>query len=126
MTESHEFISEVKMGVICRRPHTLWILCHFDGYEDDDGHFHKGTDKWVEYMRCDVVPSSVSANIITYDDGRTSTYEYTVYLSPICRDFQVGERVRLTRFCEETETFKVKGFQRYQHQCKLLIGHDGN
>lgn len=114
------------MAVLKRHPHTLWTLCHTDGYEDDDGHLHQGSDKWVEYMCCDVVPSSVSSNVITNGDGRTDTYEYTVYLSPKSRDFCYGERVKLTRFHRETEEYKVKGFQRYQHQCKLMIGHDGN
>lgn len=114
------------MAVLRRHPHTLWILSHSDGYEDGDGHFHQGSGKWVEYMCCDVVPASISANTITFDDGRVTTYDYTVYLSKNSRDFQNGERVKLTRFCKEEGIFKVKGFQRYQHQCKMVIGHDGN
>jgi len=114
------------MAVLARKPHVLCTCTLTDGYEDEDGHFHKGSEKWEHYMECDVVPASVSANLITYDDGRIETFSYTVYLDKKSRDFNYGEKVRLCRFGELSPVYQVKGFQRYQHQCKLVIGHDGN
>lgn len=114
------------MAVLDRKPHKLFICLPYEGYEDEDGHFHQGGERWQKYMTCDVVPASVSANLITHEDGRTETFEYTIYLTTKTRDFQYGERVRLCRFGELSPIYKVKGFQRYQHQCKMVIGYDGN
>lgn len=114
------------MAVLDMKPHLLWTSVVTEGEEDENGHFLPSTIAWTRYMKCDVVPASVEKNIINYGDGRTESYVYTVYLPTKCRDFQYGERVKLTRFGEESPVYKVKGFQRYQHQCKLLIGEDGD
>lgn len=114
------------MAILNMRPHTLWTSIVTEGEEDENGHFQPSTTVWSKYMACDVVPASVDKNIINYGEGRTESYSYTLYLSTSCRDFEYGELVKLTRFGEESPVYKVKGFQRYQHQCKILIGNDGN
>lgn len=114
------------MAILNMKPHILWTSTVTEGVEDKDGHYQSSTETWAEYMECDAVPASVEKNVINYGDGRTETYSYTLYLTPKCRDFQYGERVKLTHYGQESPIYQVKGFQRYQHQCKILIGKDGN
>ena len=115
------------MAVLDMKPHYLMTRTVTEGYEDNDGHYHKGSEAWSRYMKCDVIPASTSTNIITYDDGRVETYDYEVILSTECRDFENGELVRLIRNgIEESRLYKVKWHHRYQLQYKLKIGHDGN
>lgn len=114
------------MAILNMKPHILWTSTVTEGEEDENGHYQPSTEVWTKYMKCDVVPASLEKNAINYGDGRTEYYSYTVYLPTCCRDFEYGEKVKLTRFCEESPVYQVKGFQRYQHQCKLLIGKDGN
>ena len=114
------------MSVLDIKPHWLYVYNKSDGYEDEDGHYHEGAARWVRYSKCDVVPASIGKNTIQYDDGRVESYSYTIYLTTKARDFSYGERVRLHRFGEDSPVYKVMGFQRYQKQCKLYIGHDGD
>lgn len=114
------------MAVLDIKPHWLWTCSAIDGYEDEDGHYHPGSEQWQRYKKCDAVPASIGKNVIQYDDGHMETYSYTLYLTTKTRDFHYGERVKLTRFGEESQVMKVMGFQRYQKQCKLIIGYDGN
>lgn len=108
------------MSVINMIPHTLSYFVTSEGYEDDNGDWHGGESGWSEPMACHAVPSG-KANEITFADGTTSTYSYTVgRLAPDCREFQIGEVVRLNVNGIERE-FEVKGFHRYQLQSKIWV-----
>lgn len=108
------------MSVIGLKPHLLSYRVISDGYEDDNDDWHEGSESWSKPMECHAVPAG-RANEITFADGTTSTYTYTVgRLDPDCREFQIGEDVRLDVNGIVRE-FSVKGFHRYQLQSKLLL-----
>lgn len=108
------------MPVIGLIPHTLSYLVITEGYEDDNGDWHEGGPSWSEPIPCHAV-SAGRANEITFSDGTTATYTYTVgRLAPDCREFQIGEEVRLD-VCGIVREFTVKGFHRYQLQSKLWV-----
>lgn len=108
------------MSVIDMIPHMLSYLIITDGYEDDNGDYHPGTKKWSEPIKCHAVPAG-RANEITFADGQTSTYTYTVGRLPSdCREFKIGEDVMLY-INGLLRKFTVKGFHRYQLQSKLWL-----
>ena len=126
------------MAVLDLAPHVLSYCVSSKGYTDEDGDYHKGGTEWVDnYCRCDVVPSG-KENVITYDDGTSGYYEYSVYnLPPDCREFKRGDKIKIAFFGSDEfkrgdkikiaffgsdeKEFEVKGFHRYQHQCKMWI-----
>ena len=108
------------MPVLDLKPHTLSYLIVSNGYEDDNGDWHEGEETWSEEISCHAVPAG-SANIINYEDGRTASYSYTIgRIDPDCKEFDVGERIRL-HIGESVKEYSVKGFHRYQLQAKLWV-----
>lgn len=108
------------MPVVDLTPHRLSYLISGNGYEDDNGDWHEGSQDWSRWIRCHAVAAG-SANTIAYSDGTTSTYSYTIGRLPHdIRDFKVGEIVRLDIFGCIRE-FSVKGFHRYQLQSKIWV-----
>ena len=109
------------MSVLNMTPHWLWTN-DGDGYEDANGNYHATSEDWTKYLKCDIVPAGRS-NEIVLPDGSKRTYSYLIYVyDKACRDFELGELVRITRFGKDIEEpFEVLGFQRYQHQCKIWI-----
>lgn len=105
-------------------PHMLEILSVAAGYEDENGDYHKGTEQWSEYMKCDAVPAG-EARTLSLPDGVEVTYSYTIYLPKNAREFHTGEKVRISFFGngtqQEKKEFTVKGFHAYQHQCKMWV-----
>jgi hypothetical protein len=109
------------MAVLKLKSNLLYYLVTKDGYEDENGDFHQGESFWCEEpLSCDAVPSTGNANEITFEDGTVSKYSFTVYLNAGCREFEIGEKVRLDRYGFVGE-YTVKGFYSYQHQSKLFI-----
>lgn len=108
------------MSIIDLIPHKLSYLKVSDSYKDENGDWHEGTKEWSEPIKCHAVPSG-AANEIAFPDGTVSTYSYTVgRLDPDCREFSIGEKVRLS-VCGVEREFQVKGFHRYQLQSKLWL-----
>ena len=108
------------MAVLDLKPHLLSYFVTEPGYEDDNGDYHEYKSGWSEPLECHAVPAG-RANEITFADGQTATYTYTVgRLSPDCREFKIGEDVRLDVNGIVRE-FQVKGFHRYQLQSKLWV-----
>lgn len=108
------------MSVIDTIPHTLSYFVASEGYEDDNGDWHEGESGWSEPIACHAVPAG-KADLITYADGTTSHYSYEIgRLEPNCREFQIGEKVKLNVLGIERE-FTVKGFHRWQYQSKLWV-----
>lgn len=109
------------MPVLNTTPHWLWT-CKCEGYNDAAGNYHEGSPKWIRYIKCDIVPAG-HAKDIPLPDGTTRVYSYVIHVyDRRCRDFALGELIRLTRFGKDDDTeYEVIGFQRYQHQCKIWI-----
>lgn len=112
------------MAVLDFAAHTLDYLEVVQGHDDEEtGDYVKGSSSWVEgYCKCDIVPAG-KANTITIPDGQTEPYEYTIYNLPrSCREFKYGETIRIRFYGgEEVREFTVKGFHRYQMQCKIWV-----
>lgn len=115
------------MAILNMKPHTLWSQHISDGFEDERGDWHEGSSEWKQESRCDVVFEG-QAKETKFEDGRVRLYSHVVYLPTSCRDFKVGEKIRLALFGAESSesfdidslpTYSVQGFHRYQHQCKI-------
>lgn len=88
---------------------------------DDDGNFRPTLFEWEFCCDCNVVPVG-EANKITTPDGTIDFYSYTVNgLPPGIKKFEYGEFVKLEILEDEEAILKVKGFHRYQLQCKLWV-----
>lgn len=109
------------MAVLDLALHALSYKEVSSGYNDDNGDWVEGTERWVEdYCKCDIVPAG-KANVITIPDGSTQNYSYTICNLPrTCRDFHYGDTIRLSLFGNERD-FVVLGFHRYQLQCKIWV-----
>ena len=112
------------MPILKIKPHRLEVFTISEEYEDENGDFHAGQGSWVDTCCCDAVPAG-QANEVTLPDGTVMQYSYSVYLPKGVREFSTGERVRIVFFGEgtlqEKKEFTVKGFHRYQHQCKMWV-----
>lgn len=112
------------MAVLDFAAHRLSYQVVSEGYEDPKtGDYIKGSFTWsCNTYACDIVPSG-KANTIAIPDGSIQTYSYTIYNLPQdCRDFQYGDEVKLQFYGSgEGKVYKVLGFHRYQHQCKIWI-----
>lgn len=109
------------MSVLKLKPHRLSYKVSEGGYEDGQGDYHEGESSWVGCIECDAVPASGSANEIKFDDGSVHKYSHVVYLPSNVKDFFIGEKVRIVMLGGIVRYFSVKGFQRYQLQCKLWV-----
>ena len=88
------------------------------GQEDEHGNYIEGSlGDWVEIDGCECIPNAGGESEIAFDDGVVSKYTYTIYLPKDCIELKKGDRVRIYRFGSTTES-TIKGFIRYQHQCK--------
>ncbi len=109
------------MAVLNMRPHTLSYLSVTEGFRDENGDYHKGGKEWVcNYIRCDAVPAG-EESVIKYEDGTEAHYSYVVYTDKNCKEFQREDVIRIAFFDGSEREFSVKGFHRYQHQCKIWV-----
>lgn len=108
------------MGVLDFNAYKLEYLVEGDGYYDENGDYQRGQDKWVPYGECNAVPAGRN-NVVSLPDGSTVTFSFSIILhDPQSREFKYGERIRLTTvFGKEVISLTVKGFARYQYQCKV-------
>ena len=107
------------MSVLDIKPHRLSYLVAGEGYEDENGDYHEGESHWEGEIECDAVPKGAAVEK-EFEDGVVRTYSHEVYLPADCRDFCIGDRIRIDLLgCDREGT--VKGFHRYQYQCKMWI-----
>lgn len=107
------------MGLLSFHASKLYRQVRVDGFTDDNGDYHPGKTEWEFCCDCDVVPAG-EANKIVIPDGSMDYYSYTVYNLPVgIRKFEYGDFIRLILLDGEEVIIKVKGFHRYQLQCKL-------
>jgi len=108
------------MAVLIFKPCCLSYLVTSPGHEDDNGDYHPGEESWEGDIECGMVPAG-KANEIKFEDGSVKVYSYTVTLPTKCHDFSVGDRVRILMLDGKSRDFEVKGFHRYQLQCKIWV-----
>lgn len=108
------------MAVIQFKPCRLSYLVASAGYEDDNGNYHPGEESWEDDIKCGYTPAG-KANEIKYEDGSVAVYTYMVTLPRNCKEFAIGDRVRIKMLNGRTQYFTVKSFVRYQLQCKIWV-----
>ena len=89
---------------------------------DENGDYQEAAGEWIEWGMCNAVPAGRNNLIgLPNGDGRQVAFSFTINLhDPHAREFKHGERIRLTTIDGmETVELTVKGFARYQLQCKL-------
>ena len=64
---------------------------------------------------------SIWNNEKEFEDGIVRSYSYTVYLRANCRTFMIGDRIKIHLLEGIEREFSVKGFHRYQLQCKIWV-----
>lgn len=110
------------MGVLDFNAYELEYFVEGQGTYDENGDYQKSEGEWVSVGRCNAVPAGRN-NLIALPDGNgTQTlFSFTIILhDPKSREFLYGERIRLTTIGQmEVRNLTVKGFARYQHQCKI-------
>lgn len=109
------------MSVLRLKPHILQYKVITEGYEDENGDYHEGREYWEGNIRCDAVPVSGKSNDIRFEDGTARKYTHEVVLDANVRDFRLGETVRIHMLGGICREFDVKGFQRWQLQCKIWV-----
>jgi hypothetical protein len=76
---------------------------------------------WSEKEKCDAVLNNGPSEQIRIDDGTAIYFSYTIYLSPKCQSYAIGDKVRITFRDASTKEYIVKGVERRQLQCKLYV-----
>ena len=112
------------MAVLDFEAYELEYLVEGQSYRDEDGHYHKGKDEWVSVGRCNAVPAGRNNLIALPDENGTQVaFSFSINLhDPDSREFKYGEKIRLkTIDGHETIELTVKGFARYQLQCKIYV-----
>ena len=109
------------MGVLDFSAHILESQSKKEGFYDENGDWHDGKSEWIDVCKCDAVPNG-RASTITLPDGTASSYSYTISNLPRdCKEFAYGDTIRIRFYGTKPQQFKVLGFHRYQHQCKLWV-----
>ena len=104
------------------RPHKLQVVSYTGGGLDENGVPQPDTET-VEEMPCRIEPNG-SAQQISFEDGTAHIYTYSIYLNQDCREFAIGEKVRLFGLDGEIDNdkeFKVLGFFRNQLNARLWV-----
>lgn len=105
------------------RPHKIQVVTFISGGMDENGVMLPDKEETQE-MSCRI-ESNGSAGRVHYEDGIARNYSYTIYLDQDCRDFKVGEKVRLFgmdgKALENDKQFEVIGFFRNQLSARLWV-----
>lgn len=104
------------------RPHKLQVSSFSNGGIDENGIPQPDTET-TEEMPCRIVPNG-SAKQIKFDDGTAHIYSFSVYLDQDCREFAIGEKVKLIGLDWEIpndKEFRVLGFFRNQLNACLWV-----
>ena len=102
------------------RPHRLQYLVSTPGYEDDNGDYHKGESHYEGDIPCRNVPAG-KAEERQFEDGVIRRYSSIVRLDADCREFSIGDSVKLFLLNGVEREYEVKGFHRYQTHSKLWV-----
>lgn len=108
------------MAALRFKSHTIQKLVKTGASVDSNGDYHDGVLVPVgDPIACDIVVANGRSNEISFEDGVVNKYQFVVYLPTDCEGFHIGDRVRLNRENRVVD-LTVKGFVRYQLQCKLF------
>ena len=107
------------MPVITFKPHRIKFL-NASSYIDENGDPHKVEGTWSQEYRCDAVQSDGGHEIV-FEDGTRTTYSYEIVVDKNFREVHQGEKIRLTLLGGVEREHIVKGFKRYQLQCKIFV-----
>lgn len=102
------------------RPHTLQYLVSQDGYEDENGDYHPGESHWDGDVPCREVPAGRTEEK-KFEDGVVRKYSSIIRLDSDCREFNVGDKVKVSILKGIVREYEVKGFHRYQTHSKLWV-----
>lgn len=102
------------------RPHRLQYEVTTPGYEDDNGDYHPGESHYEGDIPCRNVPSG-KAEEREFEDGVVRTYSSVIRLDADCREFSIGDMVKLFLLEGVEREYEVKGFHRYQLYAKLWV-----
>lgn len=104
------------------RPHKIQSITFISGGTDEYG-MPIADQETTEDIECLIVSDS-QAESQRFLDGISFNYNYLIYLNQDCRQFEIGERVKLFGLDGEIEhdkEFKVKGFFRHQMNAHLWV-----
>ncbi|WP_455590869.1 hypothetical protein [Bacteroides sp.] len=102
------------------RPHQLQYQVLSEGYEDNNGDYHPGEFHFEGDIPCRYEPNG-KANQIALEDGKVYAYQYVVYLNQDCREFKIGDIIRLLNNGAVIAEKQVQGFHRGQLNAKLWV-----
>ena len=109
------------MSLLNFRASKLYRQVRIGGDIDADGNYIPGNTEWKFCCNCNAVPAG-EANKITTSDGTVDFYSYTISGLPVgIKKFEYGDFIKLEILGDEEVVLKVKGFHRYQLQCKLWV-----
>ena len=106
--------------MILFRPHILQYQVTTGGCEDENGDYHPGTFSFEGDIPCRYEPNG-KADQIAFEDGKTYVYSYVVYLNQDCREFKIGDVIRLLNNGDLVAEKQVQGFHRGQLNARLWV-----
>lgn len=109
------------MAVLKLYDKTFQWAVEADSYEDSNGDIIIGSPSWSDGIKCEIAHSGGNATITHYEDGKQIGYSHVVYLKPDAPDFYYGQHVRVVKDGMILVESDVKGFMRYQLQCKIWL-----
>lgn len=104
------------------RPHILKAVTFVSGGKDSFGRPLPDTETVTE-IPCRI-ESNGSASQVHYEDGVAHNYSFMVYLNNDCREFHVGDKVRLSGLdgnIDSDKEYEVLGFFRNQLNARLWV-----
>ncbi|WP_455636512.1 hypothetical protein [Parabacteroides sp.] len=102
------------------RPHKLQYLVTTPGYEDDNGDYHQDESHYEGDIPCRHVTNG-KAGEREFEDGVVRTYSAIIRLDADCREFSIGDKVRLSLLGGIEREYEVKGFNRNQMYARLWV-----
>lgn len=109
------------MAVLKMNKYTLQRCIITEGYEDEQGDYVAGTAEWNEGERCDIVHNNTNASIVNYEDGKSVSYTYTIYLDKNTEPLKFGDLIRIVDDGMILVQSTIKGFHKLQLQAKAWV-----
>lgn len=108
------------MAIALFRGDTIQLKHTVETHEDANGNLVEGESYYDEPFECTAEPSG-AANTMTFQDGQTKKYSYTVHVGQDCPDYHIGDVVKITFHDGREHEYTVLGFHRYYIKGKLWV-----